>query len=96
MTAIQTEPFVPLTTATVPRSSASDQNHFSVTVISQAASVQSFKALELESPAAPAAPTVPHTKSCDPRVSIQREGDLVTGIRIQCSCGQVIDLACVY
>jgi len=34
--------------------------------------------------------------SCEPRVSIQRDGDHVTSIQIQCGCGQVIDLACVY
>ncbi len=33
---------------------------------------------------------------CEPRISLQREGDRVNGIRIQCTCGQVIDLACVY
>lgn len=31
-----------------------------------------------------------------PRVSVQRQGDVVTGIRIECACGHVIDLACVY
>jgi hypothetical protein len=32
----------------------------------------------------------------DPVVTLQREGDRVTGIRITCRCGEVIDLACVY
>jgi hypothetical protein len=32
----------------------------------------------------------------DPQVSLQYEGDRVTHIRIQCSCGQIMDLACVY
>ena len=31
-----------------------------------------------------------------PIVSLQREGDRVTGIRIECTCGQVIELACSY
>ena len=31
-----------------------------------------------------------------PSVTLQREGDVVTGIRIQCGCGRVIELACVY
>ena len=35
-------------------------------------------------------------KRCEPRVSLQCEGDRVTSIRVQCSCGQVMDLACVY
>ena len=32
----------------------------------------------------------------EPRVTVQRDGDRITHLRIQCSCGQVIDLACVY
>ena len=31
-----------------------------------------------------------------PFVTLQKEGDRVTGIRIECSCGQVIELACSY
>jgi hypothetical protein len=31
-----------------------------------------------------------------PVVTLQREGDKVTGIRIACVCGQVIELACAY
>jgi hypothetical protein len=33
---------------------------------------------------------------CEPRVTLQRDGGRVSAIRIQCSCGQVIELACVY
>ena len=32
----------------------------------------------------------------EPRVSLQREGERVTGIRVECACGQVIELACSY
>ena len=39
----------------------------------------------------------PHgKKSCEPQVSLQRDGERITSIRIQCSCGQVMDLACDY
>jgi hypothetical protein len=31
-----------------------------------------------------------------PVVTLQRTGEVVSGIRIQCGCGQVIDLACAY
>ncbi|MBL9137182.1 MAG: hypothetical protein JNK85_15020 [Verrucomicrobiales bacterium] len=31
-----------------------------------------------------------------PTITVRKEGDRVAGIRIQCSCGQVIDLACTY
>jgi hypothetical protein len=32
----------------------------------------------------------------EPRVTLQRDGDRITHLRIQCTCGQIIDLACVY
>ena len=31
-----------------------------------------------------------------PVITLQRTGEVVTSIRVQCGCGQVIDLACVY
>jgi hypothetical protein len=31
-----------------------------------------------------------------PKVTLQRQGDLVTSIRVECPCGQVIELNCVY
>ncbi len=31
-----------------------------------------------------------------PSITLQRSGDTVTAIRIQCRCGQVIELNCVY
>jgi hypothetical protein len=39
----------------------------------------------------PAAPS-----GSGPNVTLQREGDRVTGIRIECQCGQVIELTCSY
>ncbi len=34
--------------------------------------------------------------SHEPVVTVQKDGDRVTGIRIECGCGQVIELACAY
>jgi hypothetical protein len=31
-----------------------------------------------------------------PLVTLQRDGERVTGIRVECACGQVIELACSY
>ena len=31
-----------------------------------------------------------------PVVTLQREGERVTGIRIECVCGQIVELACSY
>lgn len=42
-----------------------------------------------------ASPSQPH--NCPPpKVTLQKQGEVVTGIRIQCGCGQVIELSCVY
>jgi hypothetical protein len=44
----------------------------------------------------PAAHPGAETKPCEPRVTVQRDGNRVTHLRIQCTCGQIMDLACVY
>jgi hypothetical protein len=31
-----------------------------------------------------------------PVVTLRRDGEIVSGIRIQCGCGQVVELSCVY
>ena len=38
----------------------------------------------------------PSGASGKPVVVLQREGERITGIRIECVCGQVIELACSY
>jgi hypothetical protein len=64
-----------------------------VTVLPQASNVQPFRALGQAS--APAMPNT-HGNSCEPKVLIQRDGDRVSSIQVHCSCGEVIELACVY
>ena len=34
--------------------------------------------------------------SAKPVVTLQRVGDKITSIRIECICGQIVDLACSY
>jgi hypothetical protein len=46
--------------------------------------------------AAPAAQPSPAQNCPPPKVTLQRQGDVVSAIRIQCSCGQVIELNCLY
>ena len=46
-------------------------------------------------------PGVPHVhaapaRSGKPAITLERDGERVTGIRIECVCGQVIELACSY
>jgi hypothetical protein len=38
----------------------------------------------------------PGERGGQPVVTLQREGDRVTGLRVECGCGQVIELACSY
>jgi len=45
---------------------------------------------------APAAQASPAQNCPPPKVTLQRQGEVVSAIRIQCSCGQVIELNCVY
>jgi hypothetical protein len=81
--------FVPLTTA-VP--SANSRQGFNVTVLAREQAGQPFRALAESLKPASAA----HTSNCEPRVTVQRDGDRVSAIQIHCACGQVIELACVY
>jgi hypothetical protein len=73
--------FIPL----VPRNSSSEP--------AQTATVaQSFQALH-----ATAAPAHSHPhRVASPQVTLKRDGDRVTHISILCSCGQVVELACLY
>ena len=89
MTLQRTESFVPLTAA-----SPGENREFRVTVIPQAGPAQPFQTLEQTASAAPE--IAAGKKNCEPRLSLQRDGERITNIRIQCSCGQTMDLACVY
>ncbi|HXB60889.1 MAG TPA: hypothetical protein VNU95_15050 [Candidatus Acidoferrales bacterium] len=90
MTPPQTSPFVPLV-ATMP---SGEKRDFQITVIPQTAQPQAFQSLEKTSPVANE--RGPLKKNCEPHLSVQRDGDRITNIRIQCNCGQTIDLACLY
>jgi len=96
MTPNRNESFVPLTAAS-PRP-ASERREFRATVISQSSQAQPFQSIAATATVVPSAatPVGAHAGNCEPKVSLQRDGNRVTGIQIQCSCGQVIDLSCVY
>jgi hypothetical protein len=94
MTLIRTEPFVPLT-PTVPASSG-ERTDFQATVVSQPEQMQKFRSIESSAADSAGSGAIPRGSNCEPRVTVQRDGDHVSGVRVQCSCGQVIDLACVY
>jgi len=90
MTLLRTESFVPLTTLPV----SGESREFRVTVIPKAGQTGPLQSLETLSAPTGLGPAM--GKSCEPRVSLQSDGDRITSIRVQCACGQVMDLACVY
>jgi hypothetical protein len=48
--------------------------------------------MKVESNGSPAA----HVEHGEPKITMERQGDVVTHIRVQCGCGQVIELKCEY
>jgi hypothetical protein len=91
MTLQRTESFVPLTAAPAP----GERLDYHVTVLASGGQAQAFQPLKADQPVPPV-PAPTSVNACEPRVSLSREGDRVVSIRVQCSCGQVLDLACVY
>ncbi len=83
--------FVPLKVAPGP---AANRDEFRVLVAQRPELARSLR--ELSPPAAKPSSAAPNSEKCQPRVTLQKEADRVTGIRIECSCGQTIDLNCVY
>ena len=98
MSSQPTQSFVPLTAAPAPPAA----REFRVAVLNGgggnppangAEKKSAFQSLEASRPVALIGA---EKKPCEPRVTVQRDGDRVTHLRIQCTCGQVMDLACVY
>jgi hypothetical protein len=90
----ETDPFLPFQLAPAPPLAA------------PAPSVGSRGDLKLPSRAEGAPPFLPVQMSGNapghgphsgrPTITLERDGDRVTGIRVECACGQVIELACRY
>jgi hypothetical protein len=38
----------------------------------------------------------PHAAHGEPKITLERQGETITHIRVQCGCGQVIELKCEY
>jgi len=87
MTPPKIDQFVPLL-ATLP---SADRREFQITVIPQGQQPQSFQSLHSGAGSAGGS-----KKNCEPSLSVQRENGRITRITVQCSCGQTIDLDCVY
>jgi len=83
-----TDPFVPFVTAPI---SQGDMARFQLKVLPQHEAKAVFE--PLANGGQPAQPA----KTCgQPSVTLQRQGEVVSAIRIECGCGQVIELACAY
>ena len=92
------DPFVPLSSQGAQTAGAAAPG-FRLKVVARAK--EPFTPVVLENPsAAPATmQTSPVFGSCaaaQPVITLQRDGDRVTRIQIKCSCGQVLELNCVY
>ena len=86
-----TDAFAPLV---VPTTTLSAQGTtFRLKVIPQASAAPAF--LPLQPALRQAAAHAAHT-SCAPKVTLQRDGDCVTHIRLECGCGEVFELTCGY
>jgi len=87
MTAM-TDSFVPLMTAPAP---AGETAMFRLKVLTQAEAQAVFEPMPASGRPGQAA------QACgSPSITLQRQGEVVSGIRIECGCGQVIELACAY
>jgi len=83
-----TDSFVPL--VTMP-SSAGETTMAQLKILPQA------EAKDIFHPLPEGAMPGQSNKACSkPSVTLQRQGEVVSGIRIECGCGQVIELACAY
>jgi hypothetical protein len=88
----RTESFVPLTAAPP----SGENREFRVTLVPQTGPAQIFQTLEQIASGAAPGTSLDSKTNCEPRLSLQRDGERITNIRIQCTCGQMMDLACVY
>ena len=86
----------PSSTAATAAPAPPSEREFAVTVTPSGApkTEKNFQTLEPLRPIAPV--NTSENKTCEPRVTVQRDGNRVTHLRIQCTCGQVMDLACLY
>jgi hypothetical protein len=91
MTAPSKETFVPLAAGPATKGRRTE---FHVLVAERPETARSLRDLN---PAPATADSAQNPRPvCEPRVSLQREANLITGIHIECSCGQIIDLKCAY
>lgn len=91
MTAPLNNAFIPLALAPDPGARRED---FRILVAEHPEKARSLREVN-PAVANPSTPR-PNSSKCEPKVSLHREAERITGIHIECSCGQIIDLKCNY
>ncbi len=89
MTASKMEAFTPLRNGPA----NGEKQEFRVLAVEQAGAARPFKAGEEK---APGMESTRPAAACEPRVSLQRDGEKITSIKVECGCGQVVELVCSY
>ncbi len=92
MTLQKTESFLPLTTV----APLDKTREFRVTVVPQSEPAKIFKSLGQNSGGTADGSSGQAKNLCEPRLTMERDGERISSIRIVCSCGQIMELACVY
>ncbi len=64
---------------------------FRLTILPQAQQAAPFQPATIALPSTGANPGAK-----EPQVTIERDGDRITRIKIQCTCGQLLELNCAY
>lgn len=85
------EPFVPLSNGATAKGKRED---FRVLIATRPEAARPLR--DSATPSSADSATRAPRQPCEPRVTLQKEADRVTGIHIECSCGQIIDLNCTY
>ncbi len=85
--------FAPLVVPATQR--AADGTTFHLKVIPQAKATPVFKPLQPAATAAATAAHAPHPAR-PPKVTLLRDGNRVTHLRLECACGEIFELACEY
>lgn len=93
MSELPNEKFVPLCPASV---ASREQVDFRVTVLRDAQVAQSFNPLAKPTPSTECSTQNTPCPAHEPEITLQREGERVTGVHIQCNCGRVIELGFTY
>lgn len=79
-----------------PASAAGPLQRLATVPVAPAKPPAEFQRFPLSAPAAASSESPRACSATVPTVSLQRENGVVTSIRVECSCGQVIELSCVY